>query len=119
MRLARKRANASRCSKTLPAFCPCGGRFTPLPAISSFLLSLSEYFKAQSIKRISNNFMRQMFHSTAYDSFLFDSSVQVVKSHDQTQPGRNGMPEEQSVHAGMARPIRMDAGILCDQAYLS
>jgi len=50
--------------------------------------------------------MHQMFYSTAYDSFLFDSSVQVVKSHDQTQPGRNGMPEEQSVHArdGAADP---------------
>jgi len=32
------------------------------------------------------------------------------------QPWKGVLPEEQSVRARMARPIRMDAGILCDRA---
>jgi hypothetical protein len=39
-----------------------------------------------------------------------------LNSHKNAHAWKGVLPEEQSVRARMARPIRMDAGILCDRA---
>ena len=80
--LARKRANAMRCSKTLPAF-------------------LS---------------MARTLHSTAHPPSFMNLCAACLNRHKNAQPWKGVLPEEQSVRARMARPIRMDAGILCDRA---
>jgi len=40
----------------------------------------------------------------------------VLNSHKNAHPWKGVLAEKQSVRARMARPIRMDAGILCDRA---
>jgi hypothetical protein len=42
-----------------------------------------------------------------------------LKSNDQAQPEGKVSLKSKAAAPGMARPIRMNAGILCDQAYLS
>ncbi|WP_262263873.1 hypothetical protein [Pantoea dispersa] len=72
---------------------PCGVRFTPLPAFISFISVCCEWSDLNAAQRIND-------------------------SDEQLNCPIKASPNSKASAPGMARPIGMDAGFLCDRAGL-